>query len=536
MEDYNPRDEERIASAITFINSHLLRSQSISDLNEEVIQTAYQVCSHAMNYFRQLTELTQLSLNKVKEDIHDQLSDQEYQQFLASHQDLKSVQSRLYQIFYTQVCKEHAQPPNSPEEFIEIEEVRTQEIIASYTKNKSDTPLSKKEMEGKKQQIKFVKDFGRRFMRDYYPVIIQGTAPSPTDSFQQHALNEFMTTFPEAIPHFLFHAPKVVEQHEKDLILRVLEQFTTFFQLYNLSIEGIKNKDKHFDTRRLEDKETLILSMMRSISIENNLVSFIPATFDENEMMITLSNILKKIILQYYFLDDPGCEDTSKALQKCLAATIPIVVIPLIFKRILSPQFFRVLFDNLLLRDISLPSDFVESPDFKDCDASDLLFTKEVGEIAQQLTQEILKFGEAKGILRGLGLITTKDSLGELIQKGINHVMGTDTCFIPISLLDHLLYHNGRPTLIEAYNAESQESSSSVEMDVKSRIYKILMKKMPSFFAWATDNLTSLDSFCETLSLRIFELTQSKKLFILFSCYFLEGIRLGLSTPIVEEK
>lgn len=542
MEDYYPKDETKISSAITLIKKKLLKGKSLIDVDSEAIETSYRVSALAINYLGELSQTIQKSFYEIKEQLYSQLLDQEYQQYLSTNEEMKDVQRRLYQIFCVELDHTEETQAKTPTEYLQKEDESHTKIVSAFTNKHTQSPLSSEDIDGKKKQIKFVKDFGRRFMRDYYPAIVMGKSSSPTDQYLQHALKEFMQAFPPAIPHFLFHDPKIVEQHEKNIIISVLEQVTIFFHIYNQSIEVIKRGDKQFDDRDLVDKEAIILSKMRSVSNEIKQASgptqesMIPGSLNEAEMMINLTNIVKNVILQYYKNCDPDFKDTPKTMQQFYAAVLPVTITPLLFDRILSPHLFRVLFINLLLRDIAIPDDCVESPAFKECDASDIAFTKQVGEIAQVLTSEILKFGEAKGILKGVKLIASKDSLGELIQKGINRVMGTDTCFIPVTLLDHLLYHNGKPTLIEAFSQTTQGSANNVEQDVKKRIYEILIEKLPSFLAWATDNFTSVDSFCETLSKRIFELTQSKKLFILFSCYLLKGFNEGLSKPVIEEK
>ncbi|MEM1283434.1 MAG: hypothetical protein AAGG81_07760 [Chlamydiota bacterium] len=546
IEDYNPRDEEKIHYAISIINDKLLKAKNSDNFNEKDIESVCSISSQAVNYIQQLSEELQDSLYKIRKKLDDQLKDREYQQFLSNSDQLKSLQKRLCEIF----CKNLTNPPTTPPEIssekIEIEDRITQEILLSFTKKYQDRPLSIKEIEGKKNQISHVKDFGQRFMRDYYPIIVLGKESSPSDLFLQHTHKEFLETFPHTIPNFLFHPPKIVEQHEKNVIISVLEHITFFFHDYNQAIKVIKKDDKEFEKRKLSDKDIKILSHMRTISLQREnskgktskkVQPLIPERLNEADIMIHLTEILKMLISQWYLISDPDFKETPKVTQKLIAAMIPLIIVPIIFDRILSPHAFRLLFINLLLRDINIPIEWVNAPTFKDCDASDQAFTRQVGEIAQNLSQEILDFGKARGFLNSVKYFTGTESLGELIQKGINHVMGTDTCFIPITILDHLLYRDGEPTLIGAFSTTAQHETNDVEEDVKKRIYKILKDNLPPVMAKIIDKFTSINKFCETLSVGVFELTQSKKVFLVFSCYFLNGLKKGLSpTPVKEKK
>jgi hypothetical protein len=538
LEDYDPKDEKKISSAFSYIKQKLVKIENDDEIEESLTEDTYHLSTLAISYIKELSHEIQEQYREIQNLLMEQLQDQEYQKKLSLSDKRKSIQKRLFHIFsrkndstFDSLSPHINLEPDDEDQFHQ-EIVETYYQTPSITTEKNDS-LTDETLERKKKQVKFVADFGRRFMRDYYPHIILRKESSPRDQYLQYALEQFTETLPAAIPHILFHATKILEKHEKQMIISVLKQVINFFSVYNLSMETIKQSDKLFEEKRLVDKEAIILTQMNTLLTEQNELSFIPESLNEAEFTINLSKIFKLLILQYYKITDPKGETVSPSVQQFTASTIPLFVVPIFFQRILSPYLFCVLFDSLLLKDIDIPEGYVEGTPLKQCDASDAIFTQQVGLLAEQLTGEILRFGEAKGIIKGVKLIVSKDSIGELIQKGINHILGTDTCFLPIAILNSLLYHQGRPILLEAFNLDDEKSTAymkSVEKNVQSRIYEILMKRLPKFLAFATDNLTSLDSFCETLSTRIFELTQSKKLFILFSCYILHGFKEGLST------
>lgn len=564
FEDYNPKDEVKINEAVEVIKCNLLTKSTNIELDENTLNHTFSVSSLAIKYFNDLSSETQTALEGVYNMLFEILLDEEYQQSLSRNSKAKEIQNKLVQIFYLKFNQQNIAKKARVEEeewnfisdnkvtytFENDNHVSNQKVVTDPTHKfyippaSSNTPLkldlkARKELANKAKQIEIVSDFARRFMRDYYPLIIQGKESSPEDKFLQFALKRFMETFPSALPHFLFKEPKILGVHEKVILVGIMNQLNNFFKCYNSAVITIKETNRVFDQLDQLTKETLILDKIKSLSVNENQLSLVPQDLDEAEFTIQLTKTLEKVILKYFEFTDPDGENKPKEVQEFTATMISLLAIPICCHQVLSPLLFCLLFDNLLLRDIDISSDYITTPPLSSCDCSDEVFSKRVGALAENLVAEVLLFGEAQGVIKSAKFFIKKDKIGAIIQKGINQILGTDTSLKPILILDNLLYHNGQPTLKGAFNNSPDKNESyrkEIELKVRTRIYDILKEKLPKVVVWATDKLTSLDTFCETMSRRLFELTQSKKLYMLLACYLLQGVYDGFSELCNEQR
>lgn len=526
IDHYTPESEEDVNEAIDFVIEKL-RSKIIKSEQGEAESTerALKRCRFAVTHEGEWKKSTKKKIETIRSLLNSQLRDEKLQRELSKNPCEKSVQNQLLALFTagsgakSEPCCELAanqelsavretSPPYCY--FVKDEATGNCElkIVASGEELPHDLgPELRREILQRTEQIDIIEEFLSALYRDYYPILFLNCESFSDKEVEQERVAEFRKYLRPIIPKILFRTPKIVGKVEKALIVKAMNRLLQFFGAYN----SVKS-----------DSEEELLLKIRDKLMGQGYNSHIDSDLGEKNF-----NKLLKEIIQMFLLDfsKPAVGKRLGDSEKFLANSAATVAADICSQYLLSPYFFCLLFDHLFLEDIEPSSRYFSTPNFSSCDRSDEKFNEDVGKVGVELLCELLKFAEAPWLaMKGVSIINNKMA-GALIQQGINVVLGTDTSLQPLQFLEKIFYRGGEPALREALKKRGKEEvveyMRSIEERVKNRLMNLLVVNLSSILK----RIPKLEETCKTLSSKLFNLTQSKRLLTLLLCYLLQGVR-----------
>lgn len=523
--DYSPPCEEDVNKALDLVSKKLIGKITADDGEEGLAKGVFESCRFAITHYDEWSESTKKIIDLVVARLDVQAQDQPFQTKVAENKCASSIQKELLTIFIGENrCKrEVSETLSRNHDLLAVAQIdppycyyevlpggkRELKIVDSWQKLPiSLTPEQRIEIFNRSRQIDLIEKFLVSFDRDHYSLLFSDD--NRCEEQKKRKSEKFRKVLRPVIPKILFRQPKIVGKHEKVIVVNVVNRLNKFFAHYN----SVKNGEEN----------ALLLAIGRGLEGEEER-SFITEGLEEWRFTILLQESIEKALCAFFTFIRPEGSDSEDVMDQFIAFSVARSFADICNDYLLSPYLFCLLFDNLFLEDIDLSSPYLSPPDFSSCDRSDKKFNNDVGDKAVVLLQEILQFADANWFVRnGVKKFLSKELVGPLIQQGINHVLGTDSAIQPLQLLEKIFYKKGVPVLKEALKAadgdEKEQYKRNIEEQVTGRLMNLLKSKLSSLL----EHIPGLEKLCKTLSNKLFNLTQNRRLLILLLCYFLKGI------------
>jgi len=562
IEDYCIPDDDQIDRSLEYIESKITTTPLVNLTGDSQFENECEIAKLAINHFQSLKVIKQQTFLNLKQKIIQKITTNEFMEAMIHDQNCKKIYDLLMITFVSLLHNKKVTPKvsdwilvptgkeplvysnktsidsssnkNNFENLTEWESnLETTFIVVCSDLPKIIDPISSAALAIRKKQIKIISHIAEKFMRDYYPYLVSIGSNQKKNIYHEFAIKKFTKSFIDVIPDLFFKLPKILEKQEKQTICCLMEKVTDFFQDYSQSHQKMLDKDAQFDSKHIALKEMMLLESMNSLLREKSKGSYIPFPTEDDELKIRFTETIDNTLMMILGISNSEQNSLTANTKNFISTMASLLITPVLCNQVLSPYLFCLIIDQLILKDSELDMDESNAIPLKLCDSSDKEFSKNVGDLIERLSNELIGLGDAKGMIKKIPNIVSKFKfkIGSYVQKGINQVLGSDSSVKPLMILHQILYKDGSPTMIGAFNLEETEMvefQKSIEIKVQHRLYELIMKNLPKIISQAITKFSTLEQFCKTLSHRLFEITQSPKLYIVFICYILEGIQHGL--------
>lgn len=377
----------------------------------------------------------------------------------------------------------------------------------------------------KERQISKITYIVRLNLDHYWPYLIpHGRDKYPND--KKGFLRMYDSDFANIAEELFFSTPSTPSEQEKEVLCGVLKGVQGFFEWYKrqdgLYVKGPKRPDLKVQTERMVAEAAQLRPAIHA------------------QLIIQLKSILEMVI-------------SKESLLNGLGSHFLAVKIADLLERYLTPGALCYIFDRLLTDPMDMNTGEGKVAPFSSFDMSNHAnFSLKIGGLVDKIFEEIFQLGEAVGLVSvavgglqailnfagKLGVVDYREKVGVLIQQLLASVFSSECKMIPFLLMLHLFNKkvegNFEPTL-QAFLAktpeEKQEFVQGVQTVFTKKLYSLVMeltKKHSSVAASLVTQVGSVEDFCDTVTGRIWQITQSQELLLMLIAHLLCGVKEGL--------
>jgi hypothetical protein len=258
--------------------------------------------------------------------------------------------------------------------------------------------------------------------------------------------------------------------------------------------------------------------------------------FSQNELHQLLASILERFFLRWQPEQSP-----INAFVSLITVNSSLQLI----ERLMTPDSFYFILDRLLSSD---PWDFEDFERKKIPWAvfiTDDEVTNQLGEVLEALGRELIALGEPQGAANVvtkllLGIVNLKKyEFAKKIQQILHQIKSSPCTMSPLVVIYQILFHKetgtegGDKLFATWFHWQQMEPGKkaackeALQNKLNDHLYQIILKEVQEqsqVGGWALKKTSSIQTFCTTLSQRLWQLFQKEENIKLFLFYLLQGI------------